>query len=418
MRKHGNLQRAWQTIKSNGRRSSSPYVVNDIANFTETEQTNIRSISSKIQHQTYVFSPARGVAIEKPNKPGNIRPIVIPRAHDRVVQRCILNALACDSDIAAEAFQPLSFGGVPKRKGQPLSGVPAAIAALLQEIQAGGTHVIVADISSFFTRISKADAVSRIARFTDDKRFLSLFAKAIEVDLDNHAKLWRYKDNFPYQDLGVGQGVCLSPFIGNLVLADFDRALNTEDCSCIRYVDDIIIVAPSGRAASARFRQAVRLLAGKGMTFAAEKTQVIPRPVTETFEYLGIEFSSGKIRPAAKARKSIVRRSQDVAARSLRQIRQCKKPSEFDTEFSIPETLRKISGMSKGWTQHYTFCNDIETIKNVDRQICSSFLDYANKAISLTQERMQKQPDAASVFFGYQGAAGVKFNSFEWPETM
>jgi len=333
-------------------------VTNDIASFTESEHANIRSISAKIQHGTYAFSKARGVTIAKSNKPGNVRPIVIPQASDRVVQRCILDAFASDSIVASEAFQPLSFG-VPKRKGQKLAGVQAAIDALLKTIEAGGTHVIVADISSFFTRISKADAVERVSRFTTDERFLDLFSRAIAVDLANHAELWRHKDSFPYQDLGVGQGVCLSPFIGNLVLADFDRAMNSNDCRCIRYVDDIIIVAPSGRAASARYRMAVKLLAEKGMEFAADKTRAVPCPVTEPFEYLGIEFDRGKMRPATKSRKSIVRRSQDVAAKSLLEIKRCKNPAEFDVAFSIPETLRKVSGMAKGWAQQYTFCNDL-----------------------------------------------------------
>ncbi len=334
-----------------------------------------------------------------------------------MVQRCILDALASDHSVADEAFQPLSFGGVPKRKGQKLAGVPAAIAALLREIEAGGTHVIVADISSFFTRISKADALECVGQFTDDQRFLKLFADAIAIDLENQSQIWRHKDSFPYGDLGVGQGVCLSPFIGNLVLADFDKAMNRGDCSCIRYVDDIIIVAPSGQAASARYRLAVKLLAEKGMSFADDKTRVIPCPVKETFEYLGIEFNRGRIRPSAKSRKSILRRSQDVAASSLRAIRQCKKPADFNADFSIPETLRKISGMAKGWAQHYTFCNDQETIKNVDRQICSSFLEYANKAVALAQDRIKNQPDAASAFFGYRGAAGIKFDPFLWPDS-
>lgn len=415
VRKHANLQKAWQTIKSNGRKSSSPYVVDDIAKFAESEQTNIRSISARLQHQSYKFSAARGVALEKPGKPGSIRPIVIPKASDRVVQRCILDALVSDPRVVCEAFQPFSFGGVPKKPDQKLAGVSAAIETLLKAIQLGGTHVIVADIASFFTKISKSEAVKRISHFTEDQNFLKLFSSAIEVDLENHSQIWQHKDSFPYGDIGVGQGVCLSPFIGNLVLSDFDREMNKGDCRCIRYVDDIIIIAPTGKAASANYRKAVRILNEKGMIFSKEKTNIVPVPVTEKFEYLGIEFFKGKIRPAPKARQSIVNRTRDVATRSLREIRLCSSPRAFNNDYCIPKTLNKISSMAKGWAHHYVFCNDIETIKNVDRQISASFLSYADRAISIAKERMIKNPDFANAFFGYQGASEVSFQSFDWP---
>ena len=415
MRKHGNLKRAWQVIKANGRRSSSPYITDDIERFFASEDTKIRSISAKIQHQTYTFSKARGVAIAKPQKPGSVRPIVIPRAQDRVVQRCILDALLTDPQVKAKAFQPLSFGGVPKRPGEALAGVPAAIKALMNLIDTGGTHVIVADISSFFSNIRKSDAISQISDFTDDKRFMKLFTDAIAIDLDNHDQLWRYKDHFPYGDVGVGQGVCLSPFLGNLVLSAFDEQMNASDCSCIRYVDDIIIVAPSGRAASARFRLAKKLLAEKGMTFAADKTSAAPIPVDQSFEYLGIEFHGQRIRPANKSRISIVRRAQDVAALSIQAIKSAQTSSEFDLDCSIPRTLSKISGMSRGWANHYRFCNDLETIKNVDRKISSVFLNYCEKANQLALNRMKEnKPDLASAYLGYLGISRTQFQPFTW----
>ncbi|MBX7461814.1 hypothetical protein, partial [Qipengyuania huizhouensis] len=57
------MKKAWQVIKTNGRRSSSPYVRDDIDKFSSTEDANVRSISAKIQHGTYKFSPAKGIAL-------------------------------------------------------------------------------------------------------------------------------------------------------------------------------------------------------------------------------------------------------------------------------------------------------------------------------------------------------------------
>ncbi len=404
-------------IKANGRRSSSPYVKDDIENFSTSEDTNVRSISARIQHGTYIFSPAKGVALEKPNKPGSVRPIVIPRARDRVVQRCILDALISDPTIKATAFQPTSFGGIPKRDNASLAGVPAAIEAVLQAIADGGSHVIVADIASFFSHIRKSDALSKIAEHTSDPKFLTLFQNAIDIDLANHEEIWKHKDAFPYGDIGVGQGVCLSPFLGNLILSDFDHEMNVGDCTCIRYVDDIIIIAPSGRAASARLKKAKRLLSELGMAFAEDKTSQTPIDVSQKFEYLGIEFKNGLLRPAPKSRTSIVRRVADVAGKSLQAIRSTQSSVEFKNDYSIPKTLSKISGMSRGWANHYRFCNDLETIRNVDRQIVSIYLEYSSKATTLADDKMKSgKPDLAAAYLGYQGIQGIDFSPFSWPD--
>ena len=415
VRKHNNLQNAWQKIRANGKRSSSPYVTDDIANFLQSDHTNIRSIAAKINHGTYQFGKARGVPIDKEGKPGKIRPIVIPKVKDRIVQRTILDALVEDPKIKELAFQPLSFGGVPKRDGDKLSGVPAAIEALLSHIDNGATHIIVADIKGFFTQIRKSDCVSLISQFTEDSKFLDLFANAISVDLENSAALWRHKADFPYDDIGVGQGVCLSPFLGNLVLAEFDKSMNEDDCACIRYVDDIIIVAPNGKAASAKFRKAKKLLP-EGMEFSAEKSSSAPIPVDQKFQYLGIEFYKSNIRPAKTSRRSIVARASEVAAKSLQVMRSAENPDGFNRDYSIPRTLNKISGMAKGWAHHYKFCNDRETILNVDRKISKLFLEYAGKAQTLAQQKVDKNdPDFAAALLGYRGAKEVKMDSLHWP---
>lgn len=411
VRKHGHLKKAWQSIKSNGRRSTSPYVKDDIDKFTASEDANIRSISAKIQHGSYSFSPARGIALEKPNKPGSIRPIVIPRAQDRIVHRCILNALVSDARLRSAAFRPTSFGGIPKRENEKLAGVPAAINAVIAAIKNGGSHIIVADIASFFSNIRKSQVIQKISQFSSDEKFIDLLNAAIKIDLDNHESLWRFKSSFPYDDVGVGQGVCLSPFFGNILLGSFDDEMNDGDCTCIRYVDDIIIVAPSGKAASSRLRKAERLLSTLGMSLAEDKTDRNPIPVCNKFEYLGIEFNNGLLRPSLKSRNSIVQRTKDVAAKSLQAVRSSRRLEDFNIDYSTPKTLNKISGMAKGWANHYRFCNDIETIKNIDNKIMKIFLLYSTKAHQFAEQALTNNyPELAAAFLGYSGIRGITFD--------
>lgn len=414
VRKHGSLTRAWQSVRANSRCSSSPYVKEEAEGFAGDEQRRIKSISARLQHQTYRFAPARGVAITSRGKPGKVRPIVISKIEDRIVQRCLLDALTQCGDLRDRAFQPHSFGGIPKTSDAALGGVPAAIEQLLTFIGEGATHVIVADIEGFFTKISKTTALKLVRSCTDDARFLRLLESAIHVDLENARSLWRHKDYFPYGDRGIAQGNCLSPFLGNLILSDFDKALNAGDCRCIRYIDDIIIAAPSGRAASARLRQAEKALAALGMRFSPIKTSRTPVLVTEIFEYLGIEFHRKLLRPSRKSRVSIVTRTREVAAQSLLQIRKCEKPEFFDQKYCVPKTLQRIAGMAKGWAHHYSFCNDRRTVDSVDELINAVFLQYIEKATKLASAKRQKM---AAAVLGYRGAADVPFRPLEWPNS-
>jgi hypothetical protein len=79
------------------------------------------------------------------------------------------------------------------------------------------------------------------------------------------------------------------------------------------------------------------------------------------------------MRPAKKSRESIKNRATDLIAESLRAIRLCTVANEFNKKLSVPKTMSRISGMAKGWAHHYPFCNDIETVKNVDKAILENF---------------------------------------------
>lgn len=412
IRKHGHLTKAWQAVSANSRHSTSPYVKDEAKGFAGDEQRRIASIGSRIQWGTYKFSASRGVALEKKGKTGKIRPIVISKVEDRIVQRCILDALVSDDRIRNRAFQPYSYGGVPKRKGDEFAGVPAAIRQLIEFTNDGLSHVMIADIEGFFTKISKSYCVQLVREFTDDGPFIELLEKAIVVDLENARSLLKSKDQFPYGDIGVAQGNCLSPFLGNLILSEFDQKMNEGDCRCIRYIDDIMILAPSGRAASSKLRKARRLLDEMGMDFSPDKSSKFPIQISNPFEYLGIEFSAEGLRPARKSRKSIVMRCREVAATSLFHMRRCSDAGQFQQQYSIPKTLNRISGMTKGWAHHYSFCDDKATIIDVDRAIAEHYLAYLDKAQVIAKG---KRAALAAAILGYRGASDVQFAAFAWP---
>lgn len=218
------------------------------------------------------------------------------------MQRAILDVLQ-----GIEALQPFfrnphSFGGIKRQKDDPLAAVPAAINAVLDAIGAGGRYVMCADISAFFTRISKSTVGDIVGTAVGDDEFMNFFRQAIHVELSNLAHLREHADRFPTEDIGVAQGSALSPLLGNIILAAFDKQMNEGDCRCIRYIDDFIVLGPSGKAVMARLRLAKQILGALGMSFALDKTSPNAIPVTDSFEFLGIELHNGLIRPAGRAR--------------------------------------------------------------------------------------------------------------------
>ena len=59
-------------------------------------------------------------------------------------------------------------------------------------------------------------------------------------------ELQGYVHDFQSGDIGVAQGNSLSPLLGNLLLKDFDSAMNSlPNIRCIRFIDDFIILGPN-----------------------------------------------------------------------------------------------------------------------------------------------------------------------------
>jgi RNA-directed DNA polymerase len=306
--KSGNLEDAWRVIYRNGRYSNSDDVRHAIEKFAENPSSKLRNIQHRLSRGTFDFGQARGAPIQKRDgkgkRTGKIRPIVIANLEARIVQRALLNVLVEIPALLPFVNTPHSFGGLRKvPSNEPkLEAVPAATKAVLDEIRGGARWVAAADITGFFTKISKSTVTGIIRNAVNDDDLMELLEAAIKVELENLSALQKFADQFPIEDIGVAQGNSLSPLLGNILLAAFDTKMNEGDCRCIRYIDDFIILAPTKKAADARLRKAEKLLEQFDMVLSPEKSAKQGQNVRIGFEFLGIEISPGYVRPAKKAR--------------------------------------------------------------------------------------------------------------------
>lgn len=414
VRKHASVERAWRVIEDNGRFSKSETVRSEIEAFRENASSKLRSLADRLRRGTFRFPPARAVPIPKGNKKdrASFRPIVLATVEARIVQRSILGVLTDIEDLKPFFRNPNSFGGIRKVEGQDLAAVPAAIREVLSAVGDGANFVSCADISGFFTRISKTAVTGIIAEVVRDDAFMALLDDAIRVELSNMAELRERAEKFPIHDIGVAQGNSLSPLLGNVILSDFDRIMNEGDCRCIRYIDDFIILAPTRRAAAARMRLASRHLAGLGMSLSPEKTHTEPRGVADGFEFLGIDLRNGLIRPSAKSQQKFITSLGETLDGSASAFRILRQGGPLQKSQSLLATLRRADGAIQGWGRHYRFCNDEATFAALDAAVTRMIRDYLG---IYADERRGAGDDSRRSLLGIESLAGMQRTPFTWP---
>ncbi len=366
------LHKAWRVIQENALTSTSLDVRAEVDEFAADPQKNINILSGKLSAGSYRFPEAKGIPVNKKNPDGSqsakFRPLVLASLRSRIVQRAVLEALETVSALRPYFHNPNSFGGIKKQK-DGLAAVPAAIQAVLTAIDIGATHVAFADIRAFFTRIPKPHVTAIIANVTADSTFMALFEDAIRLELSNMAELKEKAQAFPIEAIGVAQGNSLSPLLGNILLHDFDRLMNEGDCMCVRYIDDFIILGPSAAAVKARMRLAIRILAEFDMDLSEEKSTTAPLLVSEKFDWLGIEFNNGFIRPSSKAIAKLELNIQKRFSESAKGMRDAKKGEPVPRKHSLVATLNRTDSIIRGWGKHYRFCNDDALFARIDAKM-------------------------------------------------
>ena len=366
VRQINTLGRAWRVICENGRSSRSITTRREIEEFSFDAESRLTKIQRQLNSGAFVFEPAKGVAIPKKGKNG-IRPLVIAPIESRIVQRAVHDVLFRVPSIRRYADNPFSFGGVKKREGGALAAVPGAIRVVVDSIDNGATYIIRSDISAFFTRIPKSTVTAIVRDATNEPEFIELFSRAITVELENLASLRDRIWAFPIHEIGVAQGNSLSPLLGNLLLYDFDREMNSGSCCCIRYIDDFIILAPDRKTAENQFTCGVKLLAKHGLEVSADKT--FRGDVARGFAFLGIELANGAIRPSRESRQRWLANVRNVLDDSMRAFRSHKKSGTMDRSFSLLRTLSEVGGMASAWGAHYSFCNEKNVFSQLDGEL-------------------------------------------------
>lgn len=376
-RSQKNLYAAWRKVYSNGIRSQSVDTRNSVKEFSAKSFQNIEKIYRKLLKNKFVFQPATGVPIPRPKK--SPRPIVIAPIANRIVQRSILDVLQSDTSIEKYVNTPFSFGGLKDRS------VHKAIETAQKRIEDGAKWYIQSDIKNFFTKIPKQKVIKIVSHLIVDAKFIDLFTEAIKTELENMERLGKKANLFPIYEIGVAQGCCISPLIGNILLHNFDEKMNGDGVCCLRYIDDFIVLAPIRKKALAAFKSALQILNSHGLSAYDPIRDVTKARLGKTadgIDFLGCEILGASIKPNKNSRERLLKKIDSIISESKRLMTnpiECSKRKR-----SFVDTLKSINNTLEGWGNQYSYCNDHTSIKSLDNSInmrLKSYFDFHRKCM-------------------------------------
>jgi RNA-directed DNA polymerase len=348
-----NLWGAWNAVRRRALLSRDKETSSDAREFDQNPSKHIRALHEALRHGTFQFAPQRGVLrIKKGKTP---RPIVVSPVRNRLVQRAILDVLQSGApsiskrlgEIPATLATATSVGGIPGR------GSPEAVALIRDRISAGATHFIRSDIKNFFTRVPAPKVLAFLHEQSGDARFVEFVKAALAVELSNaeEPKIRDWISLFPTEEVGVPQGSSLSALCANVVLRDFDKALNERGICTVRYIDDFVMLGKSEKSLKLAWATAERILGELGLEAHSPfpgNAKAANGTVQTGFDFLSFKFVGNTVAPSRKAKQDLIAAIRQEVA-DVRKAIQAAGQEPRRAEPRLVQSLNKIDRRVRGW---------------------------------------------------------------------
>ncbi len=100
------------------------------------------------------------------------------------------------------------------------------------------TFVLKTDVQSYYASINHQLLLDRLAVYIPDRKVLNLIAQYLRRCAERGGLFWEYRQ-------GIALGSPLSPIIGAFFLTELDEELEKLGLFSIRFMDDILVLAPT-----------------------------------------------------------------------------------------------------------------------------------------------------------------------------
>ncbi|WP_335944950.1 reverse transcriptase domain-containing protein [Pseudomonas sp. G166] len=377
------LYSAWRKVKESAFSSSSETIRNEAKDFESRLPRSLSDIQRALSKKTFAFQKQTGVAKTKAN--GNSRPIVLSPIPNRIVQRALLDVLSRIKFVKDTLATPTSYGGIKNKR------VSMAIADTKAAIAKGATYHIRSDIAEFFTKIDKNRVMALVAPHITCPDTIALFRAAITTDLANIDLLRRQRlaEIFPIGVEGIAQGSPLSPLIANLYLQDFDRAMNDGDVTCLRYIDDFLILGKDMGCVDRAFNKAqaeLKKLSLEAYRPSATSDKASRGLTAKGFDFLGCFVSAGLVQPSTTTRERFKERIKSDLDASIRMMKFSIEAGDISPKGSYSGALQNIDRVILGWGKAFSFCSNGQWVKGLDDYITAALTQYEMEKANLFQK--------------------------------
>jgi RNA-directed DNA polymerase len=269
------LALAWTKVQAN--QGAAGVDGQSVERFAAKADEYLSELSAGLR--TGIYRPQPVKRVEIPKGDGRMRPLGIPTVKDRIVQQAVRLVI---EPIFESGFCEGSYGFRPER------GCKDALRKVDRLLSEGYTHVVDADLQSYFDTIPHEGLMQRIEGRISDGRVLDLIRGWLRADILHGLERWTPAKGSP-------QGAVISPLLANIYLDPLDRLLADRGYLMVRYADDFVILTRSHVEAEAALELVRQWVAANGLVLHPDKTRIANcRKKGNGFEFLGYRFERGR----------------------------------------------------------------------------------------------------------------------------
>ena len=319
-----NLNRAYKRVKANkGAAGIDGMTIEEALPYLKEQG---QELINRILRGKYTPSPVRRATIPKPD--GGVRKLGIPTVIDRTIQQAITQQLV---PIYEPKFAENSFGYRPNRSAKD------AVTKVKEYAEQGYTYAVTLDLSKYFDTLNHEILINLLRRNIKDERVVQLIKRYLKSGVMENGVVMETEEGSP-------QGGNLSPLLANIYLNEFDQEFLKRGVPCIRYADDIVLLAKSKRASERLLESSTTYLEEKlKLTVNREKSRAVSVFAIRNFMFLGFALgrngSGTYVRVHPKSWKKFKSKLKDLSSRRSVQ--------------SIKPSLGKIKVYASGWLNYY-----------------------------------------------------------------
>ena len=316
----GTLKLAWTKVEAN--QGAAGVDGQSVDRFAAKADVYLSELATALREGSY--RPQAVKRVEIPKGDGKTRPLGIPTVKDRIVQQAVRLVI---EPIFESGFCDGSYGFRPER------GCHDALREVDRLLKDGYTHVVDADLQSYFDTIPHDRLMTRVEERVSDGRVLDLIRGWLKADILQGLNRW-----MPVE--GTPQGAVISPLLANIYLHPLDELMAASGYRMVRYADDFVVLCKSREEAEAALVLIRAWVKDNGLRLHPDKTHLGDcRNRGEGFEFLGYRFEAGG---RSVRKKSFDRLKDSIRAKTKR--------TRGD---SLARVIESLNPILRGWFNYF-----------------------------------------------------------------